>query len=53
MQSEWDAIVFELNCVIGKLIALSESDDNFTALLASSYREEVTLTRDSIVAATS
>ena len=50
MQSEWDQIQFELNMVIGKLIKLSESDNEFDALLASSYRDEVTLTRDSIVA---
>ena len=50
MQSEWDQIQFELNSVIGKLIKLSESDNEFDALLAASYREEVTSTRDSIVA---
>ena len=50
MQSEWDSIVFELNRIIGKLIKLSESTDEFDSLLASSYREEISSTRDSMVA---
>ena len=48
MQSQWDEIEFDLNRVIGKLMAIAEGEQSFDSLVAASYREAITVVRDEI-----